>query len=466
MMEKKNTLWIVIAVIIGIFLLSKYQTQTDMIGIQIHYLKDGQEISTNKLFSLITPPSPALEADQVYFTINGKNIGGTDLTNIIVASASPVEFKNSIPSTIQTLSAGETKPLWITNPINLQALESYSQPITFFLNISAYDNYYKKTAYVTTSANFQVIQSLPSLIILSGTTSLGGDLKYSSVYVAPGATLAVNSVGYLNITATQNITILGTIDGDSKGNNGGSSIIGYEYCNGNAGSGTGAGSGGGYDSSSPYGGGGGGGGGFGGTGGNGGSGNSAGGGNGGSIHDLKVRYPVIGSGGGSGGGVSSQTSYQECSYAGSKSGAGIKLNAPYIIIKGLITSRGQNLNPVAYGGGWAHQIGGGGGGSGGSIILDGNIVDISSSTLDVSGGTGGGGSCELTDGLSRPGASGGGGGGGGGIINIFYSDVTYSDSVTQIVSGGSGGSAYILSSGSSANNGGAGGNGEVYILKV
>ena len=58
------------------------------------------------------------------------------------------------------------------------------------------------------------------LIILSGNTTIrGGNQEYDSVFIAVGGILQVDtSIGWLNLTATDNITIHGTLTGNGKGN--------------------------------------------------------------------------------------------------------------------------------------------------------------------------------------------------------------------------------------------------------
>lgn len=71
----------------------------------------------------------------------------------------------------------------------------------------------------------------PSLDI-TGTESLGGNLSYDYITIFPGATLNINSTGYLNVTATYGIIVAGTINGDglisyANGGAGGGSSLNY-----------------------------------------------------------------------------------------------------------------------------------------------------------------------------------------------------------------------------------------------
>jgi hypothetical protein len=276
----------------------------------------------------------------------------------------------------------------------------------------------------------------PSLVINSGTQTIGGNQEYDYVYIENGATLYVDdSTSYLNITATENITIYGTVEGSGRGYDGGIQYQGDRA--GNNGVGTGKGFGGGYDNSGDEGAGGGGGAGYGSTGGDGGDAQSASGGNNGASYGDATNKSIfnIGSGGGAGGhaGGDNGGSGKE----GGDGGAGIRLNAPLIIINGTVSANGGN---GGNGDTWAGTVvvGGAGGGSGGMIQLEGTNINISGATLNANGGNGGNGNQGSAGGSDDD--AGGGAGASGGRIKIFYKANLYNDSTTYSVSGGSGGS--------------------------
>ena len=270
----------------------------------------------------------------------------------------------------------------------------------------------------------------PSLEV-TGTTSLGGDLTYDWVNVHPGATININSTGYLNITAIYNITISGTINGNGliSTANGGT---------GGTGSHTGGGGGGASHNKS---------------GGNGGAGEDAGGGSAGVTYDFYNNRTLLFTGrrggtGGRGGGT------------GGYGGAALRLSAPEIKINGTINLIGNNGNSGAASDGG----GGGGGGSGGKIIIEGVNVEINDSTMDAKGGSGSsGGENVWYNGAQWIHWHGGGGGGGaGGIISIFYEDIFLNNSLVTTLTGGSGGAP----GGITGSAGGAGTAGTYYFEQV
>jgi hypothetical protein len=279
--------------------------------------------------------------------------------------------------------------------------------------------------------SFLSLVSAVDLIINSGTTTVGGNQNYETVYVASGATLQVDSsIGWLNITAT-NITILGTLNGLGMSNNTG----------GTAGGGGSPGGGGG---TAP------------GSGGTGGGGGSVGGyllpgigGGGGGASAFQTGNQTLrnsplnpGLGGGGGGGAGDGWPGAGGSGAvGGRGGASVRLNSPYILITGTVTVRGAaggsggTAACCSSGGFYAGGGGGGGGGANaGELIIDGAIVNVTGATLNAAGGSGGGGG-----GTEFPG--GGGATGNGGRIKIFYTYL-YNQSLSTSYSGTLGGTLY------------------------
>lgn len=141
---KNKPLFLIIAVLIaGAFFLNQKQ---DEFGIKVHYYdKNGEEIKQNSLFSLINPPG--IEADYISFDITGST-KGLQYSQITVADASPIEFKNALPTTQQSIKINETKVLFSSDLIQTTTLEKYPQPMNFTVKISAIDDYNKKTVNV------------------------------------------------------------------------------------------------------------------------------------------------------------------------------------------------------------------------------------------------------------------------------------------------------------------------------
>ena len=85
--------------------------------------------------SWVTPPGT--NYTHISFDVFGTNTGDYPVTNMIVVGANPIEFKDALPTTTQSLAIGETnKLLWVSDLINTTPLEAYPQPITFWVNIS------------------------------------------------------------------------------------------------------------------------------------------------------------------------------------------------------------------------------------------------------------------------------------------------------------------------------------------
>ena len=97
------------------------------------------------------------------------------------------------------------------------------------------------------------------------------------------------------------------------------------------------------------------------------------------------------------------------------------------MINGFVNLSGEQGGTAS-----GQDSGGGGAGSGGHLILYGSSIDVSSSTVNVSGGRGGSATGTGTD-------DAGGGGGSGGRVYIVYSTLT-NTSVTYLATGGVAGS--------------------------
>jgi hypothetical protein len=263
------------------------------------------------------------------------------------------------------------------------------------------------------------------LEVLSGTTTLpSGNYLYDCVYVAPGATLDCSGSPYgLNISATENITIKGTVTCTS-GPGGGAGCDGQPGgCNGGGGNGA-----------------------------NGGSGPGPGGSGGGTLGTNNGFDIFTGSGGGGG----AANSYL-CFGGGGGSGTGyIILRAPIVdISSGTVNSyggAGGSANSHSSCG--DERLGAGGAGSAGFLMIQGSQIITTSSLLQFYGGNGGAG-CSPSS-FCGGSVVKGGGGGAGGRIKLFYK-TALTGSPTYNVGGGSGGTGT-----GGAPSGGTGGTGTYY----
>lgn len=267
----------------------------------------------------------------------------------------------------------------------------------------------------------------PSLEQSGGSVTLDGNKNYDYVNLTNGAILYISAYGGTGTTGTLNLTIAydlnidatSSINGNSRGLTGGSSVgVGV---GGNGGTGYGAGTAGTAGTSS-LGSGGGGGASYATSGGSGGAGGanvgqgSAGGSAGTSYGTTNQQNIQMGSGGGGGGGASPCSSGGS-SATGGAGGAALIINAGNIYVTGLISmtggaggAGGSCYTSSANGGG------GGGGASGGGILLNATNINLNSATITTAGGTGGAGGEGAT--AARNGYA--GNSGGAGRYKAFY----------------------------------------------
>lgn len=219
-----------------------------------------------------------------------------------------------------------------------------------------------------------------------GDTIAGVHTNINIFTISNGATATINAASPLEVYA-QNITVLGTLDGNGKG-----------YA---AAAGAGAGGYGSYDGG--YGGGGGAG--YGGAGGDGSRGNPGAG--HAAVGSISSKTLIMGSGGGN----------AESNGVGGKGGGAVQFFAELILIDGIITMDGALGTYV--------NSGPGGGGSGGGILLCGSNITLSG-TLSADGAAG----------TRYSTTSDGSGGGGGGRIKVFYYTAYNNATETVTVTGG------------------------------
>lgn len=145
--QQSNTkvIIIVFAVILLIVLFNSssklpLKYEEDVGALTVHYYKDGVEVFPNKqTFSIITPPGGVY--DQIAIDVKGIASGDKSYSNIKVVGATPLAFKSALPTTTQTLTKGQTKILWTSGLMNTAQFESLAQPVRFWVNVSAKDDY-------------------------------------------------------------------------------------------------------------------------------------------------------------------------------------------------------------------------------------------------------------------------------------------------------------------------------------
>ncbi len=147
--QDNSILWIIgIVLIVALIINSQVPKQEGMIGLNVHYYKDGVEVFPQKGFlgfSVVMPPGESF--NQIAFNITGTTTGEIPFSNIQIIDASPTAFKDALPITTQTLSIDQDKTLWISSLIDTVQFESMPQPVRFWVNISAVDDYTEETFY-------------------------------------------------------------------------------------------------------------------------------------------------------------------------------------------------------------------------------------------------------------------------------------------------------------------------------
>ncbi len=138
------------------------------------------------------------------------------------------------------------------------------------------------------------------------------------------------------------------------------------------------------------------------------------GGGGGTYGDVNLAKLYFGAGGGGGGDYRSADTNAG---AGGAGGGIVYISANSVTVSGGLQSNAANGAAVTDCPGAGHYAGGGGGGAGGSIKVVGNSIDLGTSKVFSSGGTGGNG-CEN----GTLGATNRGGDGGSGRIAVYYAN--------------------------------------------
>ena len=147
-MKNDNAILLIIGIIIiaALVVNSQLQKQEEgMIGLNVHYYQDGKEVFPKfSLFSIVTPPGGSFS--QIGFNIDGSSTN-ISFSNIQIVGASPSSFLNTLPITTQTLSIGQSKTLFTSSLIDTAQFEAMSQPVRFWVNISAVNDYTGETEY-------------------------------------------------------------------------------------------------------------------------------------------------------------------------------------------------------------------------------------------------------------------------------------------------------------------------------
>ncbi len=118
MKNNKNLIFYIIGAVLLVALIINFQIpkETEMIGLNVHYYKDGVEVFPTKGFlgfSIVTPPGGSF--DQISLSINGVAGGEIPFSNIQITDATPTAFKNALPTTTQSLLEGQSKTLWTSD---------------------------------------------------------------------------------------------------------------------------------------------------------------------------------------------------------------------------------------------------------------------------------------------------------------------------------------------------------------
>lgn len=150
---KNDKTWIIVVGIVLVIVLFVNINNNSFHSLQIHYYKNGTEVFPNKLFSVVTPPGGTYDA--ISFSISGKS-SGSSFSNIKIISATPTAFYNSLPTSTQSLNPNQNKVLFSSGIIPVNQFESYSQPVRFFVNISATDDYNGQTVYSSSYVDLKI----------------------------------------------------------------------------------------------------------------------------------------------------------------------------------------------------------------------------------------------------------------------------------------------------------------------
>jgi hypothetical protein len=184
MVKKKDNfiLWIV-GIILLLLVLSQFgifkKKEDNVVGMKVHYWNNGVEVFPDKpkgLFSIVSNENTSGIFDSLSFDIKITNFGGFPTSNIHIADASPIEFKNALPSTVFNLSAGESRTLSSQNMSTAQ-FEHYPQPISFWVKMAGDE--YNGTMIILSSLSIKVLEAAILIRVEKPNTSVLTDFLNS-----------------------------------------------------------------------------------------------------------------------------------------------------------------------------------------------------------------------------------------------------------------------------------------------
>ncbi len=186
MKKQNNTILWIIGIVIFFLVITQTnifkEQETEMLGLNIHYYKEGVEVFPTKGFfgfSIVTPPGGSY--DQISFDISATNTGDVPFSDVKVYTATPTAFLSALgyPTTPQSLNIGESKTLWTSDLIDTIQFESMGQPVNFIVSISAVNDYTEETVYVNSNLMALTIETEdPPPIITVAIPEQGG--QYNS----------------------------------------------------------------------------------------------------------------------------------------------------------------------------------------------------------------------------------------------------------------------------------------------
>jgi len=165
----------VLVVIFFIYLICFYKQPNEGLELTVHYYNNGIEVYPASL-SIVTPPGGSY--DQIRLEIKGSNTGNTPI-NLTIVDATPAAFKNSLPTTSNSLAVGASKSLWFSGFMNTNQFETYTQPVRFWINISGQDAWGAKV-YRTAYKDLNIAPSIPKIITLLLKGDSGLELSIAS----------------------------------------------------------------------------------------------------------------------------------------------------------------------------------------------------------------------------------------------------------------------------------------------
>lgn len=160
---KVLTAILLMVLIVGVLVFYERKSEERLVGLNVHYYRPKIEELTFGALSLVGKPGETpVTANQINMDVVGENTGEGLIENMQIVDAevrdaenieipyvyvSGVQktFKDTFPSTYQTLNSLEAKTLWTSELIDTAPLESYSQPVKFWVQVEG--KYSQRTLY-------------------------------------------------------------------------------------------------------------------------------------------------------------------------------------------------------------------------------------------------------------------------------------------------------------------------------